>query len=364
MTSLEIEDQVRGMVERSARLAGERPRRDAGEVAREPGAAAEYETAAPLIRDIEVEQRGRGRLLIGAVSVVVVLVALAAFVTNRSAEQHVDATDGIGEQDEPEVGPTTSPVDAGAIDPMLLDYVAPTNGDAWMAARLRFDVGVARAKAATVAECVEARGFPGAESLRIDEARFWASGIVANLPALDRLAERGFTNPPLPVTPEYEAAFSCSEEDASAATRWQNRVQNLGMFSFEDLPSAIDATEAKPVWAEAVACMTEAGAPTDLLEKAAASEQRHIDEGGDPMGGHDFDVFLHEWVDSNNPTGHPDSPGYVVSAEAKAFTRCMTPFFAEVERALAGPRAEFVEQHRDELLVLQREYESFDVDGN
>jgi hypothetical protein len=52
----------------------------------------------------------------------------------------------------------------------------------------------------------------------------------------------------------------------------------------------------------------------------------------------------------------------VVSAEAKAFVRCVTPFFAEVERALAGPRAEFVEEHRDELLALQREYETFDVD--
>ena len=283
---------------------------------------------------------------------------------NWSADPNVDASATGGGQNESEVGPTTTVAGAGAIDPMLLDYVAPTNGDAWMAAKLRFDVGVARAKAATVAECVEAKGFPGAESLRIDDARVWASGIIMNLPALNRLAERGFANPPLPVTPEYDAAFSCSEEDVSEATRWQTTAENLGMFIFEDLPAAIDATESKPVWTEAVACMTAAGAPPDLLAQAAADEQRHIEEGGDPMGGHGFDVYLGEWVNEHNRSPHPDFPGYVVSAEAKAFVRCVRPFFAEVERALAGPRAAFVEEHRDELLALQREYEAFDVDGD
>jgi hypothetical protein len=247
---------------------------------------------------------------------------------------------------------------------MFLDYIAPTNGDALMAARLRFDVGVARAKAATVAECVKAKGFPGAESLRIDEARFWASGILANLPAVHRIAERGFTNPPLEVTPEYDAAFSCSEEDASAASRWQITAETLfGTFISNQVPSAIDDTESKPVWTEATACMTAAGAPPDL-EQDAAEEQRHIDEGGGRIGGHGFAVYLIRWVKEYNGSTNPDEPGYVVSPEAKAFARCMAPFFAEVERALAGPRAQFVDEHRDELLALQREYEAFDVEGD
>jgi hypothetical protein len=359
----EIEDQVRGMVERSARLAGARPRPDPSGATRERGASGpSAEVTAPLVR--EAERRGRGRLLVGAVSVVVVLVALAAVAVNRSADPAVDASGTDRGPAASEDGPTTTVVGADGIDPMLLDYVAPTNGDAWMAAKLRFDVGVARAKAATMAECVEAKGFPGSESLWLDEARFWASGIIMNLPALQWITEGGFANPSLEVTPEYNAAFSCSEEDTSSASQWQITAQNLGMFVFEDLPSAIDATESKPVWAEAVACMTEAGAPPDLLEQAAAEEQRHIDEGGDPMGGHGFDVYLGQWVNEHGRSPHPDFPGYVVSEEAKAFVRCTTPFFAEVERALAGPRAAFAAEHREELLALQREYEAFDVDGD
>jgi hypothetical protein len=247
---------------------------------------------------------------------------------------------------------------------MLLDYVAPINGDAWNAARLRFDVGVARAEAATVAECVEAKGFPGAESLRVDEARFFASGIVANLPALNRLAEHGFTNPSLPVTPEYDAAFSCSEEDASAATRWERDAENLRSESFlsEEVPAAIDATESTPVWAEAVSCMTAAGAPPDLLDRVAAREQRMIEDGGEPRS-HGFEAFLYEWA-SDDSGPHPDDPDYAVPEEVRTFVRCTTPFFAEVERALAGPRAAFVDEHRDELLQLQREFEALDVEGD
>jgi hypothetical protein len=124
-----------------------------------------------------------------------------------------------------------------------------------------------------------------------------------------------------------------------------------------------DATESTPVWAEAVSCMTAAGAPPDLLDQAAAREQRHIDEGGDPMGGHGFDVFLYEWV-SDDSGPHPDDTDYVVPEEAKAFVRCVRPFFAEVERVLAGPRAAFVEEHREELLELQRQFEALDVEGD
>src|SRR5688500_7103619 len=45
-------------------------------------------------------------------------------------------------------GGTSSGGDAGAgVDPVLLDYVAPVDGDAWQAARVRFDVGITQVQA-------------------------------------------------------------------------------------------------------------------------------------------------------------------------------------------------------------------------
>jgi hypothetical protein len=49
------------------------------------------------------------------------------------------------------------------------------------------------------------------------------------------------------------------------------------------------------------------------------------------------------------------------SAESRAVAACLAPFFEQVEKALAEPRAEYIEKHREELVELQREYASFDL---
>jgi hypothetical protein len=228
------------------------------------------------------------------------------------------------------------------LDPMLLDYVYPTNGDAGVAARLQFEVGVAQASGEGIADCLADKGYPGSYSAVVDHARFWAEAMET-LPPLARIAEEGMGSGPPQAPQEFMAAMlECRSMDTSKADVWSEEIRKLKFSgSVKKTRATIGAVEATSVGEEARACMVEAGAPTET----------------DPNSGPSMTFYM--WASTADAmfSGGREDAG--PSPEVQAYVRCVRPFYDEVERRLEKPRRDFVEKHRDELLELQAEYATF-----
>ena len=224
------------------------------------------------------------------------------------------------------------------LDPALLDYVYPTDGDAGAAARLQFDVGVAQASGEGIADCLADKGYPGSYSAVVDYARFLAEAMDT-LPPLARFAEEGLGSGPPPSPQEFMAAMSeCRSMDKSKATEWLEKIGKLRFTGVKKTRATIGAVEATSVWEEARACMIEAGAPTEPNTESGPA----------------LDYYL--WAstaDSLFKAGREDAGP---SPEVQAYVRCVRPFYDEVERRLEESRGDFVEKHREEILELQAEY--------
>jgi hypothetical protein len=280
----------------------------------------------------------RGARLVGAAAAVVALVVGAAALQSAGWPQ-LESTAGTGRS-------SVRRVEAGgeAVDRMLVDYLFPVNGDAWVMAKVRFGVAAARAKAASVGRCVRQRGYPGAESLLIEHAEEVGMAVVMDLPSLSVISRYwGGRVSPLDSTVHF-VALDCKGIDHSAVSEWESDAKRFR--SLEHLPPAIAKVEAMPVWADARRCMTEAGAPSDAPEAQKAELESMAEEIGEDLSDSppEFSAYV-SWI-FDLPT-------------ARAFVWCTTPFFAEVELVLKEPRAEFIERHREELLELQRRFEAF-----
>jgi hypothetical protein len=257
-------------------------------------------------------------------------------------------------------GPAGRPEAKNRLDPLLLDFVAPVDGDDWLAASMHFQVGLAQARAEAIAPCLRERGFPGQESALVTEARYEARINDASLPALDQYAGNGISHArPSELTDDLSSAMMyCGENDRSDASGWKtSSLDLLGEFR-QIVEERLALMESEQGWHDAEACMTDAGAPPfsdglpDLPEIPADAKST--------APGYQFYV---NWVQSieiqmilGQNTGPPGA-----SEESRALARCLTPFFEEVERSLERPREEFVEEHREELVELQRQFASFDV---
>jgi hypothetical protein len=278
----------------------------------------------------------RGHRLMAAAAVVVVLAMGAA------AFRHAGSSDAGSGAGSGKSSLRTVERD-GAIDPMLLDYVFPVNGDDWAAALDRFDVDAARAEVGAVAECVRSRGQPGVEPRIVDVAwqTAWNTSLES-LPSLSALSSASAVRVFSPPSVALEVALACEKDHRTAWDRW--RIDAAELRSLDHLRRAIAEVERTPVWTAATTCMTEAGA------SPAASDTRH------------------DASDESGPPTNRASPGYLSYVERsvmppETFVRCLTPFFAEVERVLQKPRAAFVKEHRKELLELQRRFEAFTGPG-
>lgn len=229
----------------------------------------------------------------------------------------------------------------GTVDPKFFDYVAPINGEDGRSAERLFVDGYAWARAKTITGCLKGSGLPEAESswalAMMDWYLFHGSSTRADLPALRTLAEEGVGRP-RPDVVSHEASSTvtrCIELDTSKASRWRREIERLRLEFAVSVDEVIAEVEAGPMWGEFHRCMTGSGAPA-------------IDDGGVPHG--QIDAYL-DWLSDQEARGR--------SPEVKAFVRCATPFYAEVERMLAEPRQVFVAEHREELLELQAEFAVF-----
>jgi hypothetical protein len=274
----------------------------------------------------------------GAVAAVVAL-AMGAAGLRHADQPVVESTADTGRRPARTVEAVGTPV-----DPVLVDHLFPVDGDAWVVAKVRFGVAAARAKAASVGRCVRQRGYPGAESLLIERAEELGAAVMMALPSLAVISRYWGTRVPPRDSAERLAAFECRRTDRSPASEWEDDATSLR--SLEHLGPAIATVEGTTVWADARSCLTAAGAPSDAPEVRRAYRQRVPDVAGDGVSDPppEFNAYL-SWVH--------DPPS------ARAFAQCMTPFFAQVERVLQGPRAEFIERHRTTLLELQRRFEAF-----
>jgi hypothetical protein len=246
------------------------------------------------------------------------------------------------------------------IDPLLLDYLAPLNGDDWQAASIHFQEGLARVRATAIAPCLRDRGFAGQESALVVEARYQAMGNIVSLPALARMAKHGVSRErPAELTDDLSSALmGCSEGDGSKASRWRNEAERLLSEYRETVDERLSSLENAPVWQEAKDCMSDAGAPpfsNDLPDLEGIPVDAKTSAPG-------YQFYV-DWVQSIEIQiilgQHTGPPG--ASEESRALGRCLTPFFDEVARSLEEPREEFVEEHREELVELQRRFASFDV---
>ena len=228
-----------------------------------------------------------------------------------------------------------------SLDPVLLDYMYPTNGDAAEAARLQFDVGVAQASGEGIAECLADKGYPGSYSAVVDDVRFWAEAMNT-LPPLARIAEEGMGSGPPRAPQEFMAAKAeCQGRDTSKATAWSTKRWKLHFTSVKKTRATIGAVEATPVWEEARACLIEAGAPAEPGPDSGPSQG------------------YYQWAASADALFNGGREDAGPSPDVQAYVRCVRPFYDEVERRLDKPRRDFVEKHREQLLELQAEYAAF-----
>jgi hypothetical protein len=226
------------------------------------------------------------------------------------------------------------------LDPVLLDLVYPTDGDAEYAAKLQFYVGVEQSRSKRMADCVADKGYPGSDSLIMAQVQSFATTMGA-LPALSHIAEDGLTPIPTDTPREVtEAILACRDMVKSKAIVWFEKIMKLHFEGVKKTRAAIGAVEATPVWEEARACMVEAGAPTET----------------DPHSGPSLGYYLWASTADSNFKFNAGREATGPSPEAQAYVRCMRPFFDEVGRRLEEPRRAFLEKHREELLELQAEY--------
>jgi len=241
----------------------------------------------------------------------------------------------------------------GNLDPVLLDYVAPVEGDSWQAAIVHFNVGIARAKSPAVAKCLLSQGSPADESTLVEGAKFDAKLVGSLLPPLDFIAKNGVTrSEPSQLRSEREAInVVCPHIDSPRASKWTDAALELQQDFRLVVEEAVSNSEADPEWGRAQACMEDAGAPPPRTEMPDGTQ---ITTGGADM----YVVWVQSVeIDAQFSEHRPDGG----SDASRAFARCLRPYFDVVERRLKEPRAEFVEEHREELVELQRQFASFDV---
>jgi hypothetical protein len=124
-----------------------------------------------------------------------------------------------------------------------------------------------------------------------------------------------------------------------------------------EILGAIADVEAGVTWQQAKDCLTKAGAPpfTNALpslpgipDGAVSSEAEH--------------AFYLDWISSTEINiQFSEQRTTSGTPQSRAFADCTEPYFEELQRALQEPRKEFVEEHREELVELQRQFASFDV---
>lgn len=252
-------------------------------------------------------------------------------------------------------GTSSGPDHGSGVDPVLLDYVAPVDGDAWEAARVHFDVGIAQLQARKMARCLRESGYPGAESAFVEGARLDATNIGSPLPALSQVAKYGVTRgePAEVLEVRDVVASSCKERGSAEAVAWLKEAGDLRREFMKSIHAAIAETEAEPVWDDATSCMRRAGAPDP--ETDAPDGQKYTSSGPDLYL---FWLTTFE-IDAHFAQHRPDGGG----PESRSYAKCMKPFFKEVRRSLQGDRSAFVERHFDELIRIDRTFEQLDVPG-
>jgi hypothetical protein len=230
----------------------------------------------------------------------------------------------------------------GSLDATIVDYAAPTNGDALTAAKVRVSVAVAQANSAEVARCLQDRGYPGSEQIPVLQARHEASLVFGNLPSLAGVRTDGVlrTDPSELAQVPSEILSALTECGGSASSRldeWRLRMDSLQADFLGRVSEAIASTENERVWNDSQSCMVSFGAPVGGVES-----------GSDGPG----DYLL--WVQSMEveATGG--------RAASEAFSTCMGPFYERVAEVLQPSKDAFVGEHEEELRDLQREFSAFD----
>jgi hypothetical protein len=310
----------------------------------------------PFVPPAEPLSKGRTsrapRTAVMWAAMVVVIVGLTgtAVIVESRVEDEVVTTAPSGDDDE---SPVTYDVPLnGTLDAAFLDYVAPINGDHAESAEFVFVNGYAWARAESIRKCLEQGGLPeGVASWTLavtDWYAFHRSPVQSRLPSLRVIADQGVIAPEgdeVVSRDVSEAVTRCSERDRSKPSRWLRRVVPLQEEFTATVGDVIAMVEAGPSWGHLRRCLTQAEAPEN-------------DDRGRPLAHiQDYLDWLGEAAEDDTVSLSDEDGGGL--PEARDFVRCATPFYAEVERALAGPRASFVEKHRDELLILQAQFASF-----
>jgi len=285
----------------------------------------------------------RGHRLTAAAAVVIAL-AMGAAAFRHAGSSEAGTGPGSGRSSLRTVERT------GTVDPMLVDYVFPVDGDEWAAALDRFDGGAARAVFDATGECL--RDHPQARGWILLEATKDATNMLREwLPSLRAVSEGQMHAATVP-GPEREAALACAEEQDTPWAGWQRDAVELR--SLEHLRPALARVQKTTRWTEARTCLVEAGFPPDPSVARRSIPESSMQENSALQGRSPLEVFVYLY----SITLVPDSPG------PEDFVRCTAPYFAEVERVLQKPRAAFVKEHREELLELQRRFEAFAGPGD
>jgi hypothetical protein len=247
------------------------------------------------------------------------------------------------------------------LDPVFVDYVAPTNGDAFQSAQIHFEVGIARARSDSISECLKEQGFVADDSVIVLRAEHDAKLTDKLLPPLADIAKHGLIRVAPPevrnVSDDMEGAITeCSDTSGNGSIEWTNAVGQLRREFYETVLTTIKDLETGTAWATAKECLVNAGAPTDpaaLVEPPPPGDAQ-----GTSANTSTEASLYHSWVFRTemervmNSTSSEPPPA---SAEAKAYSSCVSPFFDEVAKALDEPRSDLVERQRERLTELQEE---------
>jgi hypothetical protein len=241
-----------------------------------------------------------------------------------------------------------------SVDPLLLDYVAPINGDARRLAEGVFDTGYAWARSPTIRDCVQRRSLSAGEAPWAVATADWyaahGSPAGAELPALQAIAEGAVDSPP-PDAPLYmlEAVTWCARTDNSKASRWKRDLEPLQVEFAATVERVVAEVEFSPVWEQVQGCLTRVDAPTT----GGHGIKGYVDRLADEQSTGDSRI-----VDRPGTTsGTDDDDGGTEASEG--FAACVAPFYAAVEQRLVVPRTRFVEKYRNELMELQTEFATF-----
>ena len=246
-----------------------------------------------------------------------------------------------GENGDPEI--VTGPGRTRLDPELILDYIAPVNGDAWDEARFQF-----RERE------LEARASMCQDFLITD----WSSHPWT-LPPLARIEREGTSNawndPPLISAGVLPGASPGTGNRCHTThppvVRWLEAANDLQDLYRPLIDVLITKMEDESLWNRAGMCMVSADIPYfDVTIAPYPSKYQAAVLA--------INDLITTRIQAEGAQGDisPEKIIELSRAESVAFVRCVTPFFAEVEKALRQTRAEFVAQHRDEFAQLRQQF--------